>query len=57
MIRETLAQLHWSTLPVISMLLFMAVFMGAWIWVYRKGSGKIYEEVSRLPLEGGSSNE
>lgn len=51
MIREALSQLHWSVLPVISMLLFASVFVGAVIWVYRKESKAIYAEVGLLPLD------
>ncbi|MBS1958558.1 MAG: cbb3-type cytochrome c oxidase subunit 3 [Bdellovibrionales bacterium] len=51
MIRDVLSQLHWSTLPIVSMLLFASVFVGAVIWVYRKNSKAIYEEASLLPLD------
>ncbi len=57
MIREALSHLHWSALPVFSMMLFMAVFAGAWLWVYRKGSGRVYNEISQYPLEKGDSHE
>ena len=50
MIREALAHLHWSYLPVISMFLFLSVFLGALAWVYRKESAAIYEEMGALPL-------
>jgi cbb3-type cytochrome oxidase subunit 3 len=50
MIREALAHLHWSWLPVISMLLFSAVFVGVLLWSYRRGSAEIYKEMSQLPL-------
>lgn len=51
MIREVLAHLHWSALPVISMLLFCAVFVGVLIWVHRSKSGEIYRQMENLPLE------
>jgi len=51
MIREFLSHLHWTWLPVISMILFMAVFIGACLWVYRKGSQEIYRELGDLPLQ------
>ena len=51
MIRETLAHLHWSTLPVISMLMFASVFVGVVIWANRKESRSIYQEMENLPLE------
>lgn len=51
MIRESLAHLHWTTLPVVSMLLFASIFVGVLIWVYRKESHRIYQEMGQLPLE------
>ena len=50
MIREFVGHLHWSTLPVVSMFLFMSVFFGALIWVYRKESQSVYSKMSELPL-------
>jgi hypothetical protein len=51
MIRQYLAGLHWTWLPVISMLLFLGVFLGVCIWVYRKDSSEIYRELGALPLQ------
>ncbi|MBU6153010.1 MAG: CcoQ/FixQ family Cbb3-type cytochrome c oxidase assembly chaperone [Bdellovibrionales bacterium] len=51
MIRQYLAALHWTWLPVISMFLFLAVFLGVCIWVYRKESTEIYRSLSALPLQ------
>ncbi len=48
MIRETLAHLHWSVLPVISMFLFLAVFIGVLLWVNRRESHQIYQEMEGL---------
>lgn len=55
MIREVLAHLHWSTLPVISMFLFLSVFVGAVLWVFRKDSKTIYEKLGNLPLDRGDA--
>ncbi len=38
MIREALTHLHWTTLPVVSMLMFLCIFLGAVAWVFRKES-------------------
>lgn len=57
MIREWLSHLHWSTLPIITMMMFISVFVGAVIWVYRKKSGEIYAQISRLPLEDNDTME
>jgi hypothetical protein len=51
MIRQHLAGLHWTWLPVISMLLFLAVFIGVCIWVYRKESTDVYRKLGALPLQ------
>ena len=51
MIRDALAHLHWSVLPVVSMFMFMSVFIGVLIWVYRKDSNHIYKEMENLPNE------
>ena len=51
MIREALSHLHWSVLPVVSMLSFLAVFLGILFWSFRRGSAEIYQEAGLLPLE------
>ena len=57
MIRDALAHLNWTIMPVISMMLFMSVFFGALIWVFRKDSGKIYAELGQLPLKEDAHHE
>lgn len=38
-------------LPVIAMLIFLTVFVGVIAYIYfRKGSKKLYEEDSKIPL-------
>lgn len=51
MIREALSHLHWTTLPVVSMLMFAMVFVGVLLWSSRKESRSIYKEMENLPLE------
>lgn len=51
MIRETLSHLHWSVLPVVSMLMFVSVFVGVLFWVNRKESKKIYQQMENIPNE------
>ncbi len=51
MIRETLSHLHWSVLPVVSMLMFVSVFVGVLIWVNRKESKQIYQQMENIPNE------
>lgn len=42
---------HMPGLTVLGMLIFLAVFVGVWGWVYRKGGREFYERASRLPLD------
>ena len=51
MIREYLSRLHWSVLPVVSMFIFLTIFVGVMIWVYRKDSTRIYKTMENLPNE------
>ncbi len=51
MIREALTHLHWSVLPVVSMFMFLSVFIGVIFWAYRKESKEVYSQMSGLPLE------
>ena len=55
MIREALSHLHWSILPVVSMMMFVGVFVGVLIWVNRRESTSVYREMENLPLENGIS--
>jgi len=55
MIREALSHLHWTTLPVVSMMMFFIVFLGVLVWVYRKDSTKVYHEMENLPLDSGTT--
>lgn len=55
MIREALSHLHWTTLPVVSMMMFAGVFLGVLFWVNRKSSTKIYHEMENLPLDNGTT--
>lgn len=57
MIREWLSHLHWSTLPILTMMMYIAVFVGALFWVFRKKSSEIYAQASRLPLEESAAEE
>ena len=54
MIRELLTHVHWSILPVVSMMLFISVFVGSLIWVFRKESSSVYVKLAALPLEESS---
>ncbi len=45
-----LSQFNDVYLIVIGFFLFFSVFIGAVFWVYRKGSKKHYDYLSKLPL-------
>ena len=38
-------------LTVAGMLIFLLVFIGVILWVWRKGSTEVYEAASQLPLK------
>ncbi|EQC47874.1 cytochrome C oxidase, Cbb3-type, CcoQ subunit [Bacteriovorax sp. DB6_IX] len=42
-----------SILPTIGLLLFLAVFIGVFLWSFRKGSKLTYEEAGLKALEDG----
>lgn len=45
------------SLNCFAMLLFLAIFTGALIWVYRKSSSEHYRYMENLPLQGDASHE
>lgn len=51
MIRQVLAYFPLMDLVLVGQLLFLALFLGVVAWVFRKGSGKFYDSLSRVPLE------
>jgi cbb3-type cytochrome oxidase subunit 3 len=50
-IREVLSHFHLPLLSCVGLLLFMGVFVGALLWVFRRGSGEFYRKLSDLPLD------
>ena len=49
--QEVLAHFPMPWLSGIGLVLFLSVFIGAAIWVYRTGSEDIYREMAELPLK------
>jgi hypothetical protein len=47
---QVLANFHMPVLSCFGLILFVAVFVGALIWINRRGSQKFYESLSQLPL-------
>jgi len=52
-----LANFGFMEIPLIAEFLFLSIFIGCIFWVFRKGSKKIYEKISQLPLEEGKRHE
>lgn len=50
MITRVLARFDLPDLSCMGLLLFLAVFLGAWFWVFRRDRRALYGEVSHLPL-------
>lgn len=51
MIKEALLKLPLSHMAELGLFLFIALFVGAVLWVNRKGSEKVYKHLEELPLE------
>lgn len=51
MIRQALAYFPMMDLVLVGQLLFLGLFLGVVAWVFRKGSSKFYDSLSRVPLE------
>lgn len=51
MMSQVLRNFPHIALTCAGMLLFIAVFVGALAWVFRRGSDKFYREASLLPLD------
>ena len=50
MYKSILGQNEFHIYPIIALILFFLVMVGAMIWVYRKNSSVIYDHISQLPL-------
>jgi len=55
MIAQTLTKVFANSSHIIGtcfvLLLFFSVFVGVIFWIYRKGSGDIYQLLRKIPLE------
>jgi len=47
---EILSRTDLLFLPEISLVVFVLIFFGALLWIFRPGSKETYERRSRLPL-------
>ena len=50
MIQRALSHYHLLTLTSVGLLLFIAIFTGALVWVFRRGSSQVYGGLELLPL-------
>lgn len=53
MFKQVIANMDMAIFPTIALVLFLGVFIGATIWVFRKRSSEIYQEISLNALEDG----
>ena len=51
MIQRVLSHYTMPALSGLGLLLFMGVFLGALVWVFRKGSREFYSNLSDLPMK------
>ncbi len=50
MIKQALLHYSFVSASCIAMIAFFLVFLGAFLWVFRKGSKEIYTYASDIPL-------
>ena len=50
--QEVLANFPYTWLTVVGFFLFLSVFIGMIIWVFKKDSKKHFDNCSRIPFEG-----
>ena len=51
MIREVMQEANLVVWPIITLVLFFVSMITMLVWVHRKGSNKIYDNLSQLVLE------
>jgi cbb3-type cytochrome oxidase subunit 3 len=51
MIQSWLADQGLTVAPAVALLLFMGIFIGVLVWIFRPGSRAQYDHEARLPLE------
>ncbi|MCT4641170.1 MAG: CcoQ/FixQ family Cbb3-type cytochrome c oxidase assembly chaperone [Bacteriovoracaceae bacterium] len=52
-----LAGFNQTWLTSLALLLFLSIFLIMLFYIFRKNSGKLYNEVQNLPLNDGEKNE
>lgn len=51
MMSQVLAHFHLPFLSCLGLLLFLTVFVGSVLWVYREDSRAFYEQVQNFPFD------
>lgn len=55
--KQVLTQFPFTSLVVAGQLIFFTIFIGAILWVTRRGSAEAYKYLSDLPFEKGAGDE
>ena len=50
---EILSTTEWTVFPLISVILFVGIFVGAVFWIFRPGAKKVYDRRSQMVFEDG----
>jgi len=53
MLRDLISNSDFTIWPEISVVMFLAAFVGIFLWTYRRKAVKHYERMGRLALEDG----
>lgn len=53
MFKQVIGSMNIEILPTIALILFVSVFAGASVWVFRKRSKEIYHDISVNALDDG----
>ena len=56
MISQWLGEGDYSTWPLLALVLFIGVFVGMLVWIFRPGSKQFYEREAQLPLQDSASS-
>ncbi|WP_419172237.1 cbb3-type cytochrome c oxidase subunit 3 [Halobacteriovorax sp.] len=50
---EVMQNMPWEWMPVLSLIIFVLVFLGAFFWSFRPGSKELYEQITANALSDG----
>jgi hypothetical protein len=56
MMSEALSKFSMGWLSGVGLLLFLSVFVGAFLWCTRSGSGEFYRKMSEMPFDEGETH-